>query len=405
MTEIPVSMPPRMPRINRANLSIGGKWTCRKLRGQFARTKSMALLFRRSPYLVCYWDETGLVFENYATRTRTSAAPLTCAILDFFDRWRPARALFQHFPEYSGASLRKACGELTRRSLLQRSGRKESRAEKAMAAWQDWNPAAGFFHFSTKDVEFEHDLDVVNRELRERAKTRPMPSAVKHYPRARQIPLAAPKIESEFPRVLLARRTWRQFLRRAVPLRTLGELLWLVGRVHRWLRVPGIGRFAFKTSPSGGALHPMEIYVLALRIGRLSPGLYHYASDRHRLELLKSNVTPRTVTRYLPGQPWYEDAAAIFLMTARFTRQQWKYTFARSYRAVLLDAGHLGQTFLLAATWLGLAPFCTMALADSKLERDLGVDGVTESAIFAAGFGTRPPGVDWAPYPKLPRKR
>jgi hypothetical protein len=72
---------------------------------------------------------------------------------------------------------------------------------------------------------------------------------------------------------------------------------------------------------------------------------------------------------------------------------------------VLLDAGHIGQTFLLAATWLGLAPFCTMALADTNLERDLGVDGVSESAVFAAGFGTRPAGVDWAPWPKPTRKR
>ncbi len=368
-------------------------------------SKSRSLLYRRSPFLVCYWSEEGLVFENFATRTRTSAAPLTCAILDFFDRWRPVGELFRHFPSYSAASLRKALDQLTRRTLLQRSDRKESPAEKAMAAWKEWNPAAGFFHFSTKDVEYVHDLDVANRALRAKARTQPMPSPAKQYPRARQIPLAAPKIESEFPRVLLQRRTWRQFQRRRVPLRTLGELLWLAGRVQRWVRVAGIGRFALKTSPSGGAIHAIEIYVLALRIEGLAPGIYHYAADRHRLELLKRNVTPRHVTRYLPAQPWYEDAAAIFLMTARFPRSQWKYSFARSYRAVLLDAGHLGQTFLLAATWLGLAPFCSMALADTVLERDLGVDGVTESAIFAAGFGTRPSGTDWAPYPKPTRKR
>jgi SagB-type dehydrogenase family enzyme len=350
---------------------------------------------------VCYWSEEGLVFENYATRVRTSAAPLTCAILDFFDRWRPAGELAARFPDYAPASLRKAVDHLTRRTLLQSSDHAESPAETAMAAWHDWNPAAGFFHFSTKDVAYEKDPEVATRALRERAKTRPIPSPVKHYPRARQISLATPKIDSEFPRTLLQRRTWRQFQRRSVPLRTLGELLWLAGRIQRWERVPGIGRFAFKTSPSGGALHPIEIYVLALRIKGLAPGLYHYAADRHRLELLKRKVSPRSVTRYLPGQPWYEDAAALFLMTARFQRPQWKYTFARSYRAVLLDAGHIGQTILLAATWLGLAPFCTMALADTQLERDLGVDGVTESAVFAAGFGTRPPGVHWAPYPKL----
>jgi SagB-type dehydrogenase family enzyme len=364
-----------------------------------------APLHRRSPFLVCYWTEEGLVFENFATRTRTSAAPLVCSILNFFDRWRPAAELFRHFPEYSPASLRRVLGQLTRRSLLQRSDSDPSPAERAMAAWKDWNPAAGFLHFSTKDVEYETDLKAVERALRRKARTEPLPPAVKLYPRARQIALAAPKIDSEFPRVLLARRTWRQFQRRRVPLRALGELLWLSGRVQRWLRVPGIGRFALKTSPSGGALQPIEIYVLALHIEGLAPGIYHYAADRHNLELLKRNVTPRHVTRYLPGQPYYQDAAALLLLTARFPRPQWKYTFARSYRAVLLDAGHLGQTMLLAATWLGLAPFCSMALADSRLEKDLGVDGVTESAIFAVGFGTRPPGMDWAPWPKIPQKR
>ena len=366
---------------------------------------SKARLFRRSPFIVCYWSEKGLVFENFALRKRTSASPLACAILDFFDRWRPAEELFRQLAEYSTGSLRNAVAQLERRSLLQSSARRESPAEKSMASWQDWNPAAGFFHFSTKDVQYEHDLDVIHRAMRARAKTQPIPLPVKHYPRARQISLAAPKVASEFPRVLLARRTWRQFQRQRVPLRTLGELLWLVSRVHRWVHIPGIGRFAFKTSPSGGALHPIETYVLALRIEGLTPGIYHYAADRHRLELLQRGATPRQVTRYLPGQPWYQDAAALFLFTARFSRPQWKYRFARSYRAVLLDAGHLGQTFLLAATWLGLAPFCTMALADTILERDLGVDGVTESAVFAAGFGTRPPGVDWAPWPKPTRKR
>src|SRR5207302_238621 len=70
------------------------------------------------------------------------------------------------------------------------------------------------------------------------------------------------------------------------------------------------------------------------------------------------------------------------------------------YRAVLAEAGHLCQNVCLTATWLGLAPFCTMALADSVIERDLGVDGVTESVVYAAGIGTRPRGVSWAPWPE-----
>jgi hypothetical protein len=70
---------------------------------------------------------------------------------------------------------------------------------------------------------------------------------------------------------------------------------------------------------------------------------------------------------------------------------------------VLAEAGHLAQTFCLVATWLGLAPFCTMALADTRIERDLGIDGVSESVLYAAGVGGRPAGLDWAPWPRRRR--
>ena len=85
---------------------------------------------------------------------------------------------------------------------------------------------------------------------------------------------------------------------------------------------------------------------------------------------------------------------AMMLMTAVFPRTQWKYPFARAYRVVLAEAGHLCQTFCLTATWLGLAPFCTMALADSRIEKDLKLDGVTESVLYVAGVGTRPANLD-----------
>jgi SagB-type dehydrogenase family enzyme len=145
-----------------------------------------------------------------------------------------------------------------------------------------------------------------------------------------------------------------------------------------------------KTSPSGGARHPIEVYVLAVRVKGLPRGLYHYAADTHRLALLRRGATRRQILQYLPTQSWFGGAAALMLMTAVFPRTQWKYTFPRAYRVVLAEAGHLCQTFCLTATWLGLAPFCTMALADSRIERDLGIDGVTESVLYAAGVGTRP---------------
>jgi SagB-type dehydrogenase family enzyme len=74
-------------------------------------------------------------------------------------------------------------------------------------------------------------------------------------------------------------------------------------------------------------------------------------------------------------------------MTAVFSRVMWKYRQPRAYRVVLLDAGHLCQTFCLVATWLGLAPFCTAALKDTLIEQNLRLDGISESVLYIAGVG------------------
>ena len=147
---------------------------------------------------------------------------------------------------------------------------------------------------------------------------------------------------------------------------------------------------AAKTSPSGGALHPIEAYVLARNVKGLSPGLYHYDAADHCLERLRRGANSRQITDYLANQYWYGGAAFVVFMTAVFARTRWKYDYARAYRAVLIEAGHLCQTFCLTATWLGAAPFCTMAFADSKIERAIGVDGISESVLYVAGAGKRP---------------
>ena len=49
---------------------------------------------------------------------------------------------------------------------------------------------------------------------------------------------------------------------------------------------------------------------------------------------------------------------------------------------------------------VGLGAFCVMGLADSLIEHDLGLDGITESVLYAAGVGHPPTGSSWAPLVK-----
>jgi SagB-type dehydrogenase family enzyme len=352
------------------------------------------ILFRRSPHLVCFWQDGQFLLQNFATGARINGLPLTCDVLDFFDDWRPAQQLFESKPQIARASLAKLLTALVKHSLLQRADGPFSPKEKAMEQWARWNPVAGFFHTGTKDVPFD-DLGTTVRLLKEQARATPMPEPVKRYDKATIVPLLPPDASGEFPSVLLARRTWRRFSDRPLNFSLFSTLLGLTAGIQQWVTARGEGRVALKTSPSGGARHSIEMYVLALRVAGLPRGLYHYASDAHVLELLSRGVNSRRVDQYLPTQWWYRHASAVVLLAAVFPRELWRYAYARAYRAVLIESGHLCQTFCLTATWLGLAPFCSMALADSRVEKDLGLDGITESVVYAAGVGTRPAAVAW----------
>ncbi len=115
--------------------------------------------------------------------------------------------------------------------------------------------------------------------------------------------------------------------------------------------------------------------------------MYHYQARDNRLARLPAKVSPRKISAYCADQPYFSGAAALFIMTAVFARTMWKYGRARAYRVVLLETGHLCQTFCLTATRLRLAPFSTAALKDSLIESDLGIDGISESVLYVAGIG------------------
>jgi len=356
------------------------------------------LTYRRSPHLVCYWKNGTFRFHNYATGKVSPASLIACEILEFFQDWKPAAVFYAAQPTVDRATLRRTVAVMVKANLLQRSDASPSPEERAMAAMDRWNPEAGFFHSATKNVRFT-TRQAAERMLRQQAETWPMPSPIKSYPGARKVQLASPARDGALGRELLERRTWRRFGKGTIPLRTFGDLLGLTAGIQKWVIVPPHGRLALKTSPSGGARHPIELYVLAWGIGGLPKGLYHYAPDRHQLELIRSRLGSDRVPAYLPEGEYWSKACALVLFSAVYERNLWRYPYSRAYRAPLIEAGHLCQTFLLLAGSRGLAPFSAMGMADAAIERDLGIDGVTESILYVAGVGVRPKGTEWAPAP------
>ena len=352
---------------------------------------------RRSPHVIAFWRESQFVVRNYATGSAITANSLVFAVLELCSEWRTGQEIQQALGIGSPVLVSKMIRGLAERSFLERSDRPRDPRERAMTALDRWNPEAGVFHTATKDVRFWSPQEAA-RQARRQQSAGKMPATQKQYRGAPRTDLPKPG-GGEFAKVALARRTWRRFSSTPVSLEDLATILGLSAGVQKWVRV-GEREVPLKTSPSGGARHPVEVYVVARDVRGLDSGIYHYAAGRHALERLQRGATAEQIRAYLPHSGYFAGASALVLFTAVFERQVWRYPYARAYRAALVEVGHLCQTFCLAATSLGLASFSVMGLADSLIERDLGIDGVGESVLYAAGVGRPPAGTAWAPLPR-----
>jgi SagB-type dehydrogenase family enzyme len=342
---------------------------------------------RRARTLFAHWEDGRLTVTNWRTRSSATVGSAVVGLLDFFDRWRHPQEAVDRLGAFPAAAARAGVRKLLAADLLVREHTAEAERDAATSrAWARWHPA-GPFHYATRDVPFvpEEQMAAVLRRFLAVSKQPPQFKRHPGAPRVRLPAAAAP--DAPFPSVLMARRTHRHFAPVPVPLGALSTLLYYTFGVTGSVRSPALGPLIHKTSPSGGSRHPVEAYVAALRVDGLSAGLYHYASGRHELAQLRAGNLQRRVAGWCADQAFVANAAAVVFLTAVLPRVSWKYRFGRAYRIVLLDAGHVGQTFCLAATWLGLAPFCTAALRDTIVEQVLGVDGVTEVALYVLGVG------------------
>lgn len=146
---------------------------------------------------------------------------------------------------------------------------------------------------------------------------------------------------------------------------------------------PATGRRAV---PSAGALYPLELYVLALRVRGLAPGAYHV--DPVDRSLARLGPPPDLVGVFVDPAVT-QQAAALVVVTGLFRRSRCKYGL-RGYRFALLEAGHLMQALVLVATAAGIDSLPLGGFYDDGLERALRVDGVDESVLYAVAVGRSP---------------
>jgi SagB-type dehydrogenase family enzyme len=185
-------------------------------------------------------------------------------------------------------------------------------------------------------------------------------------------------------RHIWARRSCPAFDPGAVPLADLAEVVraacGLTGEPPAWPAPPT------RAVPSAGACYPLELYVAAAAVAGAEPGLYHYNVLDHALEVVRLGAFRSELRHLFLDQPRVADAAAVLLFAAVFRRTAARYG-ARGYRYVMFEAGHAAQNACLVAGSLGLGSLCLGGFHDARLNRFLGLDGVSEAALYGVAVG------------------
>jgi putative peptide maturation dehydrogenase len=304
---------------------------------------------------------------------------------------------------------------LLKAGLLVGSTKPWAAQREADAAFRDlhWHGLAATWHAASRwdgiDAAGEvEEAGLLTAEGLREAYGVPPPTTHERGPAERRIDLPR-ATRTPLDDVLDARATCRNFDTDApLPLPQLAQVLERAfgarGQVH------GADDFDVlkKASPSGGALHPTECYLIARNVEGLARGLYHYRPVDHALQPLPLDeaLVLADAGRHadadgidaldflawiaVGGQQWFADAHALCVLAPRFVRNYWKYrNHPKAYRVCILDVGHLSQTLLLSATELGLGSYVTAAINEGDLERAFGLAHWRDGPLAVCGIGLR----------------
>lgn len=200
-----------------------------------------------------------------------------------------------------------------------------------------------------------------------------------------RVPLPAAELPARpYAEVVAGRRSCRSLAADPLPLATAAALL----HAAYGVTAVGPGEQTFRAVPSGGALYPLELTLVAWAVDGLEPGVYHFDPLARELERLPSAGDRERVRAAMIYPELVERAPALVAISARFWRSRFKYGL-RAYRFTLLEAGHVAHALLLGATAHGLGAVAVGGFYDALVDEVLGVDGVEEASLYAVAIGAR----------------
>lgn len=223
---------------------------------------------------------------------------------------------------------------------------------------------------------------------------------LKEPSREESLTLPSPKrgFRAPLSGTILARRSVRDYSGEPIKLADLSTILYYGDGVSGEIPVRDIpvksailGEnhvIKLRTAPSGGALYPIDIYILVINVEKLEPGVYLYSPSNHTIKSIKS-VPKEELCRI--AYPKEIDLTKIGVMIVFVYNT---YMNARKYGDsalgfAFIEVGEISQNIHLVCTALGSGSCDIGAYHKHRLEKLLDIDGFHSHAVHLIVIGDR----------------
>jgi SagB-type dehydrogenase family enzyme len=330
---------------------------------------------RTSSVLVFTLAEGGVVGFNFLQK---SAFQGTGALLDTLND-------SMDWIEPTESGLGGDCAFVELGAMVGGDSPEDAREREYLEKWA-WGLPSALFHFSVQGNGFQ---TLEQGEAKQQAKADSVglpPLNMDNSRNQRVTALAKSAGRSDLMSLMARRRSVRETADAPIPLQAVSDILFagmgITGSVKN-----AVATLPLSMTPSGGGRNPYEAYLIARKVDGLAPGVYHYSASDHTLGRLTAEV-PEKLGDLVGNQDWADEMSCIIVLAAFFERTMWKYDDPNAYRVVLIEAGHIGQNMLLAATDAGLSACPTAALSHEPLFDALELPSrITCAPIYAIAVG------------------
>ncbi|MBU2592520.1 SagB/ThcOx family dehydrogenase [Patescibacteria group bacterium] len=161
--------------------------------------------------------------------------------------------------------------------------------------------------------------------------------------------------------VIFKRRSRREYTQESLTLAQVSQILW-----------SGQGitdeKTGFRSSPSAGALYPLDIYLVVGRNGveDLPEGVYHFLPQGQKLEKISTEDLRESLTKASLNQSFIAQAPMVLVITGEYERTMVKYG-ERGRQYVHQEAGHTAQNIYLQVESLGLGTVTIGAFNEEEI--------------------------------------